>query len=250
MLGIGEAVAGYQLLKAGISACKSALDTGKDASSIAKAVGAIFNAQDQIQKEKNHNMTVKDQLGMENILNEQIDKAELDRQLDEIRLMCNMKYGATFWADCLKLRNDRIQEQKEKEKKAKIRKAQEAKEIRKSLFTLFSIIVVAGLIFMAFALYQRAFAKEYTRSQKIHRGDIVVIKTTTCRLFAQDIKENGTTRWCFYQTRIGFDRKFATITQDSVAFCQREFQCRVNALTDKPPKEVNETMKNLNKGFK
>ena len=250
MLGIGEAVAGYQLLKAGISACKSALDTGKDASSIAKAVGAIFNAQDQINKEKNYNTTVKDQLGMENIVSQEIDARLLEEELQSLRNACNMRFGATFWQDCIATRNKLIAEQKEKERKAKIRKAQEAKEIRKSLFTLFSIIVVAGLIFMAFALYQKAFAKEYTRSQKIHRGDIVLVKTTTCRLFAQDIKDNGSTRWCFYQTRIGFNRKYSTITQDSVSFCQREFKCRVNALTDSPPKEVKDTLKNLNKGFK
>lgn len=250
MLGIGEALAGYQLLKAGISACKSALDTGKDASAIAKAVGSIFNAQDQINKEKNYNTTVKDQLGMENILNEQIDKAELDRQLDEIRLMCNMKYGATFWADCLKIRNDRIKELKEKEKKAKIRKAIEIKEIKNNLLVLSYIVCVAVLIFGMFAVYMEAYAKDYTYRQKLHRGDVVLVKTTTCRLFAQEIKDNGSTRWCYYLTQIGFNRKYSTITQDSIQFCQRRFKCRVNALTDKPPKEIKDTMKNLNKGFK
>ena len=41
MLGIGEAVAGYQMLKMAISGVKSALDTGKDASNIAQAISAI-----------------------------------------------------------------------------------------------------------------------------------------------------------------------------------------------------------------
>jgi len=250
MLGIGEAVAGYQLLKAGISACKSALDTGKDASAIAKAVGSIFNAQDQINKEKNYNTTVKDQLGMENILNEQIDKAELDRQLDEIRLMCNMKYGSTFWADCLKIRNERIKELKEKEKKAKIRKALEIKEIKDNLLVLSYIVCGALLIFGIFAVYMEAYAKDYTYQQKIRRGEIPVHKTTTCRLFFQELKDNKSTRWCYYQTRIGFNRKYSTITQDSVIKCQREFLCRINALTDSPPKEIKDTMKDLNKGFK
>jgi len=249
VFGIGEAMAGYALLRSAIAGVKGAIESGKDAKNIAKLVGSIFTAQDQIQKEKNHNVTVKDQFGMENIVSSEIDKAELESQLNEIRLLCNMKYGSDFWSNCLQIRNNALAEQKEKEKKARIRKAQEAKELRHNLFILLSIVVVAGFIFVAFALYQKAFAKEYTRSQKIHRGDIVLIKTTTCRLFAQDIKDNGSTRWCFYQTRIGFKRKYSTITQDSVSFCQREFKCRINALTDSPPKEVNDTMKNLNKGF-
>ncbi len=246
---ISDIIVGAKLLQSAISGVKSAIDSGKDAQNIAKLVGSIFTAQDQIAKQKNHNVTVKDQLGMEKIVSDEIDARLLEEQLTEIRMLCNNRFGSTFWQDCIQIRNDAIKAQKEKEKKLKIRKAQEAKELKHNLFILLSIIVVAGFIFVAFALYQKAFAKEYTRSQKIHRGDIVLIKTTTCRLFAQDIKDNGSTRWCFYQTRIGFNRKYSTITQDSVSFCQREFKCRINALTDSPPKEVNDTMKNLNKGF-
>ena len=90
MLGIGEAVAGYQMLKMAISGVKSALDTGKDASNIAQAIGSIFKAQDQINKEKNHNMTVKDQFGMDNIVSQEIDARLLEEQLQEIRTLCNL----------------------------------------------------------------------------------------------------------------------------------------------------------------
>ena len=256
VLGIGEAMAGYALLRSAIAGVKGAIETGKDAKNIAKLVGSIFTAQDQIQKEKNHNVTVKDQFGMENIVSSEIDKAELESQLNEIRLLCNMKYGSDFWSNCLQIRNNALAEQKEKEKKARIRKAQEAKELRHNLFILFSIIIVAGFIFAVFALYQKAFAegytykpKDFTRNQKINRGDIYIPVFTTCRLFAQDLKERGATRWCFYHTRVGFKRLFSTITQDSVVKCQRQFKCMTSKLTDSPPKEVNDTMKNLNKGF-
>ncbi len=247
---VAEVLTGISLLKSATDAIKNAIDTGKEAHGIMKLVHQCFAAEQQIQKGKSHNVGVKDQLGMENIVQQQIDAKLAEEMMSEVRSLCNLRFGSTFWSDCIAARNKAIEEQKERERKAKIRKQQEAKEMRQGLFTVITIIAVAGLIFGAAMVYQKAFAKDYTRNQKIHRGDITVPKTTTCRLFAQDIKENGTTRWCFYQTRIGFDRKYSTITQDSVAFCQREFQCRVNALTDNPPKEVNETMKNLNKGFK
>lgn len=252
-----EAAAGYAMLKSAIDGVKSAIETGKDAHGIAKLVGSIFNAQDQINKEKNHSVTIKDQLGMENIVSQEIDSRILEEQLTEIRSLCNMRFGSTFWSDCIAARNKAIAEQKEKDKKIKIRKAQEAKELRQNLFTLIGIVVAAGLIFFAFALYQRAFAegytykpKDYSLSQKIHRGDKEKLIFTTCRLFAQDLKEEGATRWCFYHTRVGFKRLYSTITQDSVVKCQRQFKCIVGKLTDSPPKEVNDTMKNLNKGFK
>jgi len=245
-----EVAAGYTMLKSAIDGVKNAIETGKDAHGIAKLVGSIFTAQDQINKQKNHNVSVKDQLGMENIVSDEIDARLLQEQLDEIRSLCNMRFGSTFWADCISARNKAIADQKEKERKIKLRKAQDMKEIKDNLLVLSYIVCGALLIFGMFAVYMEAYAKDYTYQQKIRRGEIQVHKTTTCRLFFQEIKDNKSTRWCYYQTRLGFDRKYSTITQDSIQFCQREFKCRINALTDQPPKEIKDTMKNLNKGFK
>lgn len=244
-----EAAAGIALLKSATSAIKEALDTGKEAAGIMKLVHQCFTAEQQIQKQRSSTVGVKDQLGMENIVQQQIDLKLAEEMMSEVRSLCNLRFGSTFWADCIAARNKAIEEQKERERKARIRKQQEAKEMRQGLFTLITIIAVAGLIFGVAMLYQKAFAKDYTRNQLIHQGKIKEHSFTTCRLFAQDLKNQGT-RWCFYLTRVGFKRLYSTITQDSVAKCQREFKCRISALTDAPPKEVNETMKNLNKGFK
>ena len=246
---VAEVLTGIALLKSATSAIKDALDTGKEAHGIMKLVHQAFSAEQQIQKQKSHTVGVKDQLGMENIVQQQIDLKIAEELMSEIRSLCNLRFGSTFWADCISARNKAIEEQKERERKARIRKQQEAKEMRQGLFTVISIIAVAGLIFGVAMVYQKAFAKEYTRNQLIHQGKIKEHSYTTCRLFAQDLKDQGT-RWCFYITRVGFKRLYSTITQDSVAKCQREFLCRISALTESPPKEVNETMKNLNKGFK
>jgi hypothetical protein len=246
---VAEVLTGISLLKSATDAIKNALDTGKEAHGIMKLVHQAFTAEQQIQKQKSHTVGVKDQLGMENIVQQQIDLKLAEELMSEIRSLCNLRFGSTFWADCISARNKAIEEQKERERKAKIRKQQEAKEMRQGLFTVISIIAVAGLIFGVAMVYQKAFAKDYTRDQLIHQGKIKEHSYTTCRLFAQDLKDQGT-RWCFYLTRVGFKRLYSTITQDSVAKCQREFLCRISALTESPPKEVNETMKNLNKGFK
>ena len=244
-----EAAAGIALLKGVTSAIKEALDTGKEAAGIMKLVHQAFTAEQQIQKQRNHSVGVKDQLGMENIVQQQIDLKLASELMQEIKTLCAIRFGPSFWGDCIIARNKAIEEQKERERKARIRKQQEAKEMRQGLFTVITIIVVAGLIFGVAMVYQKAFAKDYTRNQLIHQGKIKEHSFTTCRLFAQDLKDQGT-RWCFYLTRVGFKRLYSTITQDKVAKCQREFKCRISALTDAPPKEVNETMKNLNKGFK
>jgi hypothetical protein len=246
---VAEVLTGISLLKSATDAIKNALDTGKEAHGIMKLVHQAFTAEQQIQKQKSHTVGVKDQLGMENIVQQQIDLKLAEEMMSEVRSLCNLRFGSTFWADCISARNKAIEEQKERERKAKIRKQQEAKEMRQGLFTVISIIAVAGLIFGVAMVYQKAFAKDYTRDQLIHQGKIKEHSYTTCRLFAQDLKDQGT-RWCFYLTRVGFKRLYSTITQDSVAKCQREFLCRISALTESPPKEVNETMKNLNKGFK
>ena len=246
---VAEVLTGIALLKSATSAIKDAIDTGKEATGIMKLVHQCFAAEQQIQKGKSHSVGVKDQLGMESIVQQQIDAKLAEEMMSEVRSLCNLRFGPTFWSDCIAARNKAIEEEKARQKRKAIQAKQNAKEMRQSLFTLFCIIMGAGIIFMVFALYQQAFSKEYTRNQLIHQGKIKENTFTTCRLFAQDLKESGT-RWCFYQTRVGFKRLFSTITQDSVVKCQREFKCIVSKLTDKPPAEVNDTMKNLNKGFK
>jgi len=246
---VAEVLTGIALLKSATSAIKDAIDTGKEATGIMKLVHQCFTAEQQIQKGKSHNVGVKDQLGMENIVQQQIDAKLAEEMMSEVRSLCNLRFGPTFWSDCIAARNKAIEEEKARQKRKALQAKQNAKEMRQSLFTLFCIIMGAGIVFMVFALYQQAFSKEYTRNQLIHQGVIKEHTFTTCRLFAQDLKESGT-RWCFYQTRVGFKRLFSTITQDSVVKCQREFKCIVSKLTDKPPAEVNDTMKNLNKGFK
>ena len=247
---VAEVLTGIALLKSATSAIKDAIDTGKEATGIMKLVHQCFTAESQIQKQKSHNLTVKDQLGMENIVQQQIDAKLAEEMMSEVRSLCNLRFGPTFWSDCIAARNRAIEEEKTKQKRKAIQAKQNAKEMRQGLFTIISIIAVAGLIFGIAIVYQKAFAKDLTRQQKINQGLIIEPRFTTCRLFAQDLKEKGKTRWCFYRTQVGFDVLFSTITQDAISKCQRNFQCIISKLTDAPPKEVNDTMKNLNKGFK
>ena len=247
---VAEVLTGIALLKSATSAIKDAIDTGKEATGIMKLVHQCFAAEQQIQKGKSHSVGVKDQLGMENIVQQQIDAKLAEEMMSEVRSLCNLRFGPTFWSDCIAARNKAIEEEKARQKRKAIQAKQNAKEMRQSLFTLFCIIMGAGLIFMVFALYQQAFSKELTRQQQINQGLITEPRFTTCRLYAQDLKEKGKTRWCFYRTQVGFDVLFSTITQDAVSKCQRNFKCIISKLTDAPPKEVNDTMKNLNKGFK
>ena len=246
---VAEVLTGIALLKSATNAIKDAIDTGKEATGIMKLVHQCFTAEQQIQKDRKTSVGVKDQLGMENIVQQQIDMKLAEEMMSEVRSLCNLRFGPTFWSDCISARNKAIEEEKARQRRKVIQAKQNAKEMRQGLFTVISIIVVAGLIFGVAMVYQKAFAKDYTRNQLIHQGKIKEHSYTTCRLFAQDLKDQGT-RWCFYITRVGFKRLYSTITQDSVAKCQREFLCRISALTESPPKEVNETMKNLNKGFK
>ena len=88
---ISDIIVGAKLLQSAISGVKSAIDSGKDAQNIAKLVGSIFTAQDQIAKQKNHSVTVKDQLGMEKIVSDEIDARLLEEQLTEIRMLCNFE---------------------------------------------------------------------------------------------------------------------------------------------------------------
>ena len=109
---VAEVLTGIALLKSATSAIKDAIDTGKEATGIMKLVHQCFTAESQIQKQKSHNLTVKDQLGMENIVQQQIDLKLAEEMMSEIRSLCNLRFGSTFWSDCIIARNKAIEEQK------------------------------------------------------------------------------------------------------------------------------------------
>lgn len=245
---IGEVLIGIKLLQSATSAIKSAIDTGKEAGSIMKMMQTCFTAEQQIQKQKSGTVGVKDQLGLDNVIQTQIDMKLAEEAMNEIRLLVGLRFGPTFFQECLQARNDLIEAQKAKEKRRKIQAKLNADELKKGLMTLFWIISVAGIIFGLFIVYANAFAETWSVEQKKRMAE--KIKYTTCRLFFQEIKDNGATRWCYYHTHIGFNRKYSTITSDTVIKCQRQFNCRLTSLTDKAPKNIKDTMKSLNKGFK
>ena len=59
---------------------------------------------------------------------------------------------------------------------------------------VFCVIAVLGIII---AMYVKAFAKDYTRQQKIQRGEIVLPTMTTCRLMKQKVFKDKMA--CIYQ---------------------------------------------------
>ena len=112
---VAEVLTGIALLKSATSAIKDAIDTGKEATGIMKMVHQCFAAEQQIQKQRSSTVGVKDQLGMENVVQQQIDLKLAEEMMSEVRSLCNLRFGSTFWSDCIAARNKAIEEQKERE---------------------------------------------------------------------------------------------------------------------------------------
>ena len=79
--------------------------------------------------------------------------------------------------------------------------------------------------------------KDYTRQQKIQRGDIVEKKYTTCRL-KKILKSRSGRQACIYE---GGNKTYELMYEDN---CPRQYKCRYNPNSEEP--NIDNVMESLN----
>jgi hypothetical protein len=100
---------------------------------------------------------------------------------------------------------------------------------------VFCVIAVLGIIA---ALYFKAYSKEYTRQQKIQRGEIVLPIMTTCRLMKQKVYKDKMA--CIYR---GANKTYELEFTDIRVGCPKKYQCVLNPNGKEP--NIDDIMESL-----
>jgi hypothetical protein len=134
--------------------------------------------------------------------------------------------GIRYWLKEL----SRINEAKEAVRLRKVEKRQQQKEIIDTLQTMGIIFCVVAVIVIGLVMAIKAYAdtyqytpKDYTRQQKIHRGEIILPIMTTCRLMKQKVFKDKMA--CIY---IGAQKTFEMEFTDISIGCPRKYKCKLN----------------------
>ena len=234
---VAEVLTGIALVKKSVDFIKENISTVQDIQSIAKQIDGFFEGEAQMNK-KSGTVGIKEQFGIESSASDFIDRKLLEEKRQELKSLINLRFGPTAWDQILTERANRINEAKEAERLRKIEARQKQKEIIDALQTMgiiFCIITVLGIVA---ALYFKAFAKEYTRQQKIQRGEIVLPTMTTCRLMKQKVYRDQMA--CIYR---GANKTYELEFTDIRVGCPKKYQCVLNPNGKEP--NIDDVMESL-----
>jgi len=225
---VAEILTGIALVKKSVDFIKENISTVQDIQGIAKQIDGFFEGEAQMNK-KSGNVSIKEQFGIESTASDFIDRKLLEEKRQELKNMIELRFGPGTWNQIIAERANRINEAKEQVRLKKIERRQQQKEIIDILQTagiVFCVIAVLGLIitmyFKAYA-YDLAYEykpKDYTRKQKIQKGEIILPIMTTCRLMKQKVFKDKMA--CIY---IGAQKTYELEFTDISIGCPRKYKC-------------------------
>jgi len=248
---VAEILTGIALVQKSVDFIKSNIGTVNDIKDIAKQIDGFFEGEAQMNKSSGKGMSIAEQFGsVESSASDFIDRKLLEEKRNELKNMINLRFGPTAWDQIIAERADRINKVKEAKKIQRIEARQKQKEIIDVLQTagiVFCVIAVLGIII---AMYVKAFAtayakgkiynapKDYTRQQKIQRGEIVLPTMTTCRLMKQKVYKDKMA--CIYQ---GANKTYELEFTDIHIGCPRKYKCVLNPNGKEP--SIDKVMESL-----
>jgi len=242
---VAEILTGIALVQKSVEFIKSNIDTVNDISGIAKQIDGFFEGESQMNK-KSGKVGLKEQFGIESTANDFIDRKLLEEKRNELKNIINLRFGPTAWDQIIAERANRINEAKEAERLRKIESRQKQKEIIDALQTMGIVFCVVAVLGIIAALYFEAFAKgkiynapkDYTRQQKIQRGEIIEPQMTTCRLKIQKVFKDKMA--CVY---VGAQKTYELEFTDIHIGCPRKYQCKLSPNGKEP--NIDQVMESL-----
>jgi len=239
---VAEILTGIALVQKSVEFIKSNINTVQDISGIAKQIDGFFEGEAQMNK-KSGTVGIKEQFGIESTANDFINMKLLEEKRQELKNMINLRFGPTAWDQIIAERASRINNAKEADRLKRVEKRQQQKELIDTLQTMGIVFCVVAVIGISIVLAFKAFgyeyqSRDYTRQQKIQRGEIILPTMTTCRLMKQKVFKDKMA--CIY---IGAQKTYELEFTDIAVGCPRKYKCKLNPNGKEP--NIDQVMESL-----
>lgn len=244
---VAEILTGIALVQKSVDFIKSNIGTVNDIKDIAKQIDGFFEGEAQMNKNAGKGMSIAEQFGsVESSASDFIDRKLLEEKRNELKNMINLRFGPTAWDQIIAERADRINKVKEAKKIQRIEARQKQKEIIDTIQTMGIVFCVVAVLVIGVVLTFKAYGKgkiynapkDYTRQQKIQRGEIVLPTMTTCRLMKQKVFKDKMA--CIYQ---GANKTYELEFTDIHIGCPRKYKCVLNPNGKEP--SIDKVMESL-----
>ena len=133
---ITMAVAAFNGIKAGVAA-------GKEISSLAKDIGKMFDAIDNVKKEHNDEKNKPFQSANEEALQTFINKKQAEDLEDNLRQIITATRGPSAWQELIRMRVE-VRKRRQEEEEARIRRRREIIEALATWFFVILLVVAIG----------------------------------------------------------------------------------------------------------
>ena len=135
---VSTALAGIALVQQSVEFIKKNINTAQDISQIFDMVDNALNGQQQINKERWGNKSL---VGSHKSAAHAVIDAKLaNEQIEEMKNLIDYRFGFGTWGEILKLRADRIREEREEEERVRAQKRVQRKQTMATL----QIMAIAG----------------------------------------------------------------------------------------------------------
>ena len=240
---VAEILTGIALVKKSVDFIKENISTVQDIQGIAKQIDGFFLGEEQMNKGQGKGLGIKEQFGIESTANDFIDRKLLEEKRQELKQIINLRFGPTAWDTILAERAERINQAKEADRLKRVEKRQQQKELIDTLQTMGIVFCVVAVIGISIVLAFKAFgyeyqSRDYTRQQKIQRGEIILPTMTTCRLMKQKVFKDKMA--CIY---IGAQKTYELEFTDIAVGCPRKYKCVLNPNGKEP--SIDQVMESL-----
>ncbi len=142
---VSTALAGIALVQQSVEFIKKNINTAQDISQIFDMVDNALNGQQQINKDRWGN---KSMIGQHKSAAHAVIDAKLaNEQIEEMKNLIDYRFGFGTWQEILKLRADRIREEREEEERVRAQKRVQRKQ---TMATLQIMAIAGGAIITTF----------------------------------------------------------------------------------------------------
>ena len=167
---VAEVLAGIALVSSAVKGIKSSIDTAKDIKDIAGSIDDLLTGAEEVEKKAkvkqkkgkagqwqnflrlkfNAVEETGDGTSIQEIAAEVIEQKQVEKEIFQMQLLINKKFGPNTWGDIIILREQRIEEMEKRREKAKVlarERAEASSKMWKKVFKeTFNIVILASVL--------------------------------------------------------------------------------------------------------
>ncbi len=150
---VAEALAGIALFNSAVAGIKEACNHAKSVGELGGLLDQLWTAEKQVQQQANKRAGYSNFDGFKDVANEAIDRRLIQEQMNEVRSLITLRFGADCWNEIIREKAKREREMREAEARAALEQQHKQEElieiVQMSLVVVFLVVLAIAMISFA-----------------------------------------------------------------------------------------------------